>query len=82
MPPVEFESEFRVFAIDDGTVDFLLRLSRLVTELNVVELSKRRFSRDGVTVVDLGVRVSAVNKHWFDADAKAPGITMEYEQVV
>lgn len=75
--PVEYESEFEAIAINDGTPDYLLRLSRLVPEYNVVQLKKMEIMANGRRIVPLGVRASTIDVSRFGERVADLGLTIE-----
>lgn len=75
--PVEYESEFEAIAINDGTPDYLLRLSRLIPEYNVVQLKKMEITANGRRVIPLGVRASTIDVHHFRSRVADLGLTIE-----
>lgn len=75
--PVEYESEFEAIAINDGAPDYLLRLSRLVPEYNVVQLKKMEITANGRRVIPLGVRASTINVRRFRERVADLGLTIE-----
>lgn len=75
--PVEYGSEFEAIAINDGTPDYLLRLTRLVPEYNVIQLKKMEITANGRKVIPLGVRASTIDVSHFRARVAVLGLTIE-----
>jgi hypothetical protein len=78
---VACESEFKATAINDGTADFFLRLTRLVPENNVVQLKKMEISANNRRVVPLGVRTNTIDLPSFMNRVKALNLIVELELV-
>lgn len=74
---VTVETEFDVMAIHDNSRDFFLRLSRLVTSLNVVQLKQREITVGEQRVVPLGNQTNSVGLHTFMKKAAACGLVVE-----
>ena len=78
---VASESEFAATAVNDGTSDFLLRLSRLVPEYNVVQLKKMEITANSQRVVPLGIRTDTVDLSSFMKQVENLGLTVELRPV-
>jgi|GEM_PF-5552954 len=79
MPDVEYEDEFMVFAINDGSRDYYLRLSRFVAQYNVVQLKKMEQEIDGRRVIALGPMTDTIDVHCFMAKAEELDLQIELE---
>lgn len=73
----EVEIEFEVVAVDDGRRDFLLRLSRLIPEYNVVQLQRMEVVRKGDRVVPLGIRTNSIDLPFFMGRVEELCLTIE-----
>lgn len=77
MPAIEYEYEFTVIAVNDGRKDYYLRLSRLIPDLNVVQLKKKEMQVAGRNIIDLGVRTDTVSLPRFMEQANHLELTVE-----
>ncbi len=73
----EVEIEFEAVAVDDGKRDFLLRLSRLIPEYNVVQLRRMEVVREGDRVIPLGIRTNSVDLPCFMGRVEELCLTIE-----
>lgn len=76
---IAYEQEFLATAINDGSRDFFLRLSRLIPEMNVVQLKKMEISANNRRVVPLGIRTDTIHLPSFLEQVKALNLTIELE---
>lgn len=81
LPVVEYESEFQVFAINDGTSDYFLRLARLVPECNVVQLKKLEVTANDRRIVPLGIRTDTIDLPSFMNRVTELRLTVELKPV-
>lgn len=65
MYKTEYEHEIKVTSVNDGSKDYLLRLSRLIPEYNVVQLKKMEKSDGDRKLIDLGVQADTITIHSF-----------------
>lgn len=78
---VAYENEFEAFSINDGSKDYYFRLSKLIPELNVVQLKKLEQEKGGQKVIDLGVRTNTIDVHDFMAKVNQLNLNIELECV-
>jgi len=78
---VEYETEFEVVVVNDGTHDYLLRLSRLVPEYNVVQLKKMEITANSRAIIPLGVRTNTINLARFMEQVANLRLTVEVKPV-
>lgn len=79
MSEVEIETEFEVTAVNDSKSDFLLRLSRLTPEYNVVQLRRMEVSKGSRRVVPLGIRTNTIDLPNYMERVKELGLTVEIQ---
>ena len=77
MSQIEYEHDWMVLAINDGSADYLLRLSQLIPDLNVVQLKRMEQEIDGRKVIVLGPRTDTVNAPYFMGSARELRLTIE-----
>lgn len=71
------EIEFDVTAIHDNSRDFYLRLSRLITSMNVMQLRQREKIDGERRIVPLGMQTNSVAVADFMERAAASGLVVE-----
>lgn len=79
MSYIEYEYEFEVYAIDDGTRDFCLRVKRLVKIYNVIQLKKMTTSINGVKCIPLEPIADTINLPWFMEECEKLKIRVEFD---
>lgn len=79
MAVIEYEHEWMVFAINDGSFDYYFRLSKLIPDLNVVQLKRMEADIKGRKVIALGPRTDTVNYPHFMERARELHLQIELE---
>lgn len=82
MSDIRSETEFEVIAVNDGTRDYFLRLSRLVPELNVVQLKSREIDLGSRRIIHLGIQTDAISLPSFMGRVNDLNLTIELKPVV
>ncbi|QDU43784.1 hypothetical protein Mal52_22600 [Symmachiella dynata] len=78
---IAYETEFEATAVNDNSSDFLLRLSRLVSDYNVIQLKKMEITSNDRRIVPLGIRTNTVDLHRFMDRVNDLRLTIELRPV-
>jgi hypothetical protein len=80
MSEIEYEHDFMVFAVNDGSKDYYLRLSRLIAEYNVVQLKRMEEEVSGRKIIALGPQTNTVDLPFFMDRVHELGLTIELKR--